>query len=79
MQFGITWVALALVVGYALGFAIAFAADRAMMKKWRGDSLFAQMCVETLTKSCRNVLADSWFNKVMRAYKAELERRCAHA
>lgn len=73
MQFGIWWIAVAIVIGFVFGFAVAFLADKAMMARWRKDVMFAQFCVTALVGSCRDVLSDSWYKKVMRTYKAKVE------
>lgn len=77
MQFGIYWVALAIVIGFAFGFAIALLADKAMMTKWRKDAVFAHFCVKMLLRSCRDVLSDAFYKRVMKAYRTKVEARCA--
>lgn len=77
MQFSIVWVSAAIVAGFLFGSAIMFLLDKALMKKWRNEAVLAQFCVTVLTKSCRDVLSDSWYKKVMRAYKENVERMFA--
>lgn len=77
MQFGIEWVAIAIVIGFAFGFAIAFLSDKAMMAKWLKDAVFAQFCVTMLVGACRDVLSYAWYKRVMKAYMEKVEERCA--
>ena len=79
MMIHIGYAAACLPLGFVFGFAISFIADKAMMEKWRKDSVFMLFCMTALAGACREVLADSWYNRVMRKYAEKLERRRDHA
>lgn len=77
MNFSIWWVAVAFVLGFIFGAAISAALDSEAIKRWRRQACLGKVCANTLADSCRAVLADSWFHKVMKDYKRRIDEYAA--
>lgn len=74
MQISVVYAAAMLVIGYLFGAAIQWLCDRALLKSRKRNELLAHQCTAWMVQACREVLADSWFHKVMKQYKLIVEK-----
>lgn len=77
MMIHIGYVAIALPVGFAFGWGICLALELAYVMHCRKEQKSAETCLECFAAAAREVLADSWYKKVVRSYRTKVEARCA--
>lgn len=65
------------VVGFVLGAVIASGCDFAVVRHYRRNAKAMEWGLDALFASCRAVLADSWYNKVVREYKRRMDALAA--
>ena len=63
------------VAAFALGAGTMVLVDAKMLAHWRREVQVGNEIVEALETACRATLSDAWFKKVLRQFKAEIEKK----
>lgn len=76
MMIHIGYAAACLPLGFVFGWGICLALEWAYVRHCRKNAKASETCLWCFAAAARDVLADSWYKKVVKAYKAKVEERC---